>query len=156
MIGLAVLAMLATQQVPVGPLPPQARAMLDRFTPPKPGNVAVDARFSRDTVWVGQQVELVTAAWFPRDLLHRLRRPPSLHAPSLSGLWSVGAITPVPAGSRWVGSTYYDLYIAHQTIFPLGAGRMESPPRRFSYGVPTTTSSSPRKIARRCHRKRWC
>lgn len=122
-------------------LSPRAVAMLDRFPPPRRGEVTLTTRFSTETAWIGEQVELVTAAWFPRDLRDRLRRPPTLRAPSLGGLWSAPTQgTPVLAGSRFVDGQIYDLFVAHQILFPLGAGSITSPPAVLSYAVPTSVS----------------
>ncbi|HEX3928368.1 MAG TPA: hypothetical protein VHW65_10250 [Gemmatimonadales bacterium] len=142
MIALALLATLfAPQDSTPGVLSPRARAMLDRFPLPRPGEVMVTTRFSRDTVWVGEQVELVTVAWFPRQLRDRLHDSPSLTAPSLSGLWSMRAdVVPLPAGSRLVGGQFYDIFVSDQTIFPLGPGRIETPPAVLTYSVPTSAS----------------
>jgi hypothetical protein len=101
----------------------------------------VAIRFSRDSVWVGEQVELVTAAWFPRRLRDRLRRQPTIKAPSLSGLWSArNQMLPIPAEARVVGGQMYDLFVSYQTIFPLGPGRIDAPPAVLTYDVPTSTS----------------
>jgi len=122
-------------------LSPRARAMLSRFAPPRSGEVSIATRFSSDTAWLGEQVELVTAAWFPRELRNRLRRTPTLRSPSLSGLWSVQSDrSPSLVASRMVGREIYDLFVAHQTLFPLGPGVIESPPASLSYAVPASTS----------------
>lgn len=123
-------------------LSPRARAMLDRFAlPSTPGAVSIAVRFSTDTAWVGQQVELVTAAWFPRELRDRLRRPPTLRAPSLSGLWSVQSQSlPMLVNTRRVRGEVYDLFVVHQMLFPLGPGRIESPPATLTYAVPASAS----------------
>ncbi len=123
-------------------LSPKAQAMLNRFPPPGAvGGVSIAAKFSTDTAWVGEQVELVTAAWFPRELRDRLRRPPTLRAPSLSGLWSVQSQTlPTLVDTRRVRGEVYDLFVVHQTLFPLGPGRIVSPPALLSYSVPTSAS----------------
>ncbi|HEY4322249.1 MAG TPA: hypothetical protein VGM77_13870 [Gemmatimonadales bacterium] len=120
---------------------PRVRAMLESFPPPRPGDVSIATRFSRDTVWVGEQVEFVTVAWFPRPLRDRLRHQPVLTSPSLNGLWSARAqLTPVQLPPRMVGHVMYDLWVTYQTIFPLAAGRVEAPPAVLTYGVPTSTS----------------
>lgn len=138
---LLLLATLAAPQDTMLPLSPRAVAMLDRFPPPRGTDVTVRSRFSRDTVWLGEQVELVTATWFRRDLRERLRRQPSLRTPSLSGLWSAPAsVTPVLAETRRVDGVVYDLYVSHQTLFPLGAGVIEAPPAVLTYAVPSSTS----------------
>lgn len=136
---LGLLAVLAAQDT-VG-LSPRARAMLERFPPPGQGQVSIATRFSTDSAWLGEQVELVTAAWFPRELRDRLRRPPTLRAPSLGGLWSAQPqSTPILAGTRVVRGVVYDLFVAHQTLFPLSAGVTTSPPAVLTYAVPTSVS----------------
>jgi hypothetical protein len=139
-IALALLAALVVQDSTA--LSPRARAMLGRFPlPAAAGGVSIAVRFSKDTAWVGEQVELVTAAWFPRELRDRLRRPPTLRAPSLSGLWSVQSQTlPMLVETRRARGEVYDLFVMHQTIFPLGPGRIVSPPALLSYAVPASAS----------------
>jgi hypothetical protein len=139
-IGLLLLAALVSQDT-TG-LSPRAQAMLSRFPPPTTaGAVTVALGFSTDVAWVGEQVELVTAAWFPRELRDRLRRTPTLRAPSLKGLWSVQSQTlPMLVDTRRVRGEVYDLFVMHQTLFPLGPGRIESPPAYLSYSVPTSAS----------------
>lgn len=137
---LGLLAALVAPQDTLG-LSPRARAMLDRFVPPVNGEVSIATRFSDDTVWLGEQVELVTATWFPRSLRERLRRQPSLRTPALSGLWSSPASTsPELADTRRVSGLVYDLFVSHQTLFPLGAGTIEAPPAVLTYAVPSSSS----------------
>lgn len=139
MIVLALLAALMAQDTTA--LSPRARAMLPQFPPPRGVDVSVVTRFSTDTAWIGEQVELVTATWFRRELRDRLRRLPSLRAPSLSGLWSVQSQSiPVVVAARIVDGAIYDLFISHQTLFPLGAGRIEAPPATLSFSVPASSS----------------
>jgi hypothetical protein len=54
--------------------------------PPAPGQAAVDLIVSADSVTVGEQVDVVTTAWFPRDLRLQLRRPPTLQPPVIDGV----------------------------------------------------------------------
>ncbi len=139
MIALALLGALMAQDTTA--LSPRARAMLPLFPPPRGVDVSVVTRFSTDTAWIGEQVELVTATWFRRELRDRLRRLPSLRAPSLSGLWSVQSQSiPVVVAARIVDGAIYDLFISHQTLFPLGAGRIEAPPATLSFSVPASNS----------------
>jgi hypothetical protein len=142
MAALMVLALLAAPQVDTTQgLSPRARAMLPLFPPPASRGVAIDARFSADSVWIGEQVELVTAAWFPRDLRDRLRRPPTLRAPALSGLWSApDQDDPELADTRRVDGRVFDLFVSHQTLFPLGAGAIEAPSAVLTYAVPASSS----------------
>lgn len=122
-------------------LSPRARAMLDRFPVPRVGEVSIATRFSTDTAWIGEQVELVTAAWFPRELRNRLRHTPNLLPPALNGLWSVQAQANMSmAATRVVGGQLYDLFVAHQTLFPLGGGKITVPPAVLTYSVPASLS----------------
>lgn len=141
MIGaLALFATLVAQDTGTG-LSPRVRAMLDEFHPPRNGEVALDTRFNVPEAYVGEQVELVTAAWFPRDLRERLRRQPTLRAPTLSGLWSAsGTGTPSLVDTRRIDGRLYDLFIAHQILFPLGPGAIEAPSAVLTYAVPSSVS----------------
>ncbi|MGH7593757.1 MAG: hypothetical protein ACRELE_07910, partial [Gemmatimonadales bacterium] len=140
MIALTLLALVAMQDTNTA-LSPRVRAMIDRFPLPRAGAPSIAIRYSRDTVWVGEQVELVTAAWFPRRLRERLRRPPNLRPPSLSGVWSArNQMQPITAEARVIGGQTYDLFVSYQTIFPLGPGRIDAPAAVLTYDVPTSTS----------------
>lgn len=117
---------------------PRLRALLQRAPPPaRPGDVTLRLLTSADTVPVGAQVDVVAAAWFPRDLRLQLRRPPVLQPPVIGGVWSraqsagSGLVT-----SRRVGGEWYDLFVAHQVIFPLAAGRIVLPAATLRYGAP--------------------
>lgn len=138
--ALALLTAFTMQDTAAG-LSPRARAMVARFAPPGNGGVSVATRFSTDSAWIGEQVELVTAAWFPRQLRDRLRRQPTLRTPSLSGLWSAPSqASPILAETRRVNGQVYDLFISHQILFPLGVGPIEAPPAVLSYAVPASSS----------------
>ncbi len=122
-------------------LSPRVAAMLPGLPAPVQTDVSITTRFSTDTVYTGEQVELVTATWFSRDLLVLLRRQPSLRAPTLSGLWSTQAVSfPALTLSRVVNNRVMDLYITHQTLFPLGASTIAAPPAELTYAVPVSTS----------------
>lgn len=140
MIALALL--LALQQPDTNTtLPPSVRAMLEQLPLPHADQPVIAVRFSHDTVWVGAQVELITAIWFPRGLRDRLRRQPNIAPPSLTGLWSArNQQQPVQAETRMIGRQLYDLYVSYETIFPLAAGRIVAPPASLSFGVPVSTS----------------
>ncbi len=118
-------------------LGPRVLALLERARPPTPGDVAVTLLVSADTALVGEQIDVVTAAWFPRDLLARLRRAPTLSPPTIDGVYS--AIQPSAAGvaaGRSVGGIWYDLYVAHQVIFPVSEGKVRIPGAGLSFSVP--------------------
>jgi len=116
---------------------PRVERMLARASPPAPGEVAVTLLISDSVVVVGQQVDVVTAAWFPRDLLSRLRRPPTIRPPTVEGVYT--AVQPSVAGvaaSRLVGGIWYDIYVAHQVLFPVDEGTLRIPAANLSYAVP--------------------
>ena len=75
-------------------LNPRLRSLLERTPPPPRGKAAVALVVSADTVRVGEQVDVVTAAWFPRDLRLQLRRPPTLQPPVIDGVWSYPQAAP--------------------------------------------------------------
>jgi tetratricopeptide (TPR) repeat protein len=117
---------------------PMLKRLLDRAPlPPHPGQPAVSLVLSTDSAAVGEQVDVLTAAWFPRELRSQLRRPPTLQAPVIEGVWSYPQ--PAPPGiaaSRTVGSVLYDLFVAHQVVFPLQPGRIQVTPAVLKYSVP--------------------
>jgi hypothetical protein len=114
------------------------RAVLRRAPPPvRPGEPALTLLVSSSRIHVGEQVDVVTAAWFPRDLRAKLRRPPTLTPPSLSGVWSYPQPTPPGiADSRKVGDTWYDLFVSHQVVFPLVPGTVTIASASLQYSVP--------------------
>ncbi|MGH7630589.1 MAG: BatD family protein, partial [Gemmatimonadales bacterium] len=117
---------------------PAVRALLERAPPPgTPGQPAVNLALSSRRGAVGDQIDVLTAAWFPRELRVRLRRPPTLQPPVIEGVWSYPQ--PVPPGiaaTRTVGGTLYDLFVAHQVVFPLRPGRIVVTPAVLKYSVP--------------------
>ncbi|HEU4829289.1 MAG TPA: BatD family protein [Gemmatimonadales bacterium] len=117
---------------------PRLRSLLERAPPPRrPGEPALSLIASDTRIYVGEQVDVITAAWFPRDLRARLRRPPTLSPPSLTGVWSYPQPTPPGiSASRQVGGTWYDLFVSHQVVFPLVAGRVEIARASLQYSVP--------------------
>ncbi len=115
----------------------RVRELVARAPPPKPGSVGLSVLLSSDTVRVGEQVDVVTAAWFPRHLRQQLRRQPVLQPPVLSGVWSYPQQAPPGiAASRRVGGAMYDMFIAHQVIFPLTPGTLKVPRATLRYSVP--------------------
>ncbi len=118
-------------------LSPRLRKLLDQATPPPVGQPAVDLLVSTDTVRVGEQVDVVTAAWFPRDLRLQLRRPPTLQPPVIDGVWSFPQTTPSGiAASRNIRGRWYDLFVSHQVVFPLVAGTVAIPRATLKYSTP--------------------
>jgi len=118
-------------------LNPRLRALLERAVPPAPGHAAVDLMVSADSVTVGEQVDVVTTAWFPRDLRLQLRRPPTLQPPVIDAVWSYPQATPAGiAATRSIGGQWYDLFVAHQVVFPLVPGRVVIPRATLKYSTP--------------------
>jgi len=117
---------------------PRVATLLRRARPPSPsGEVGLTVHLSADTVLVGQQIDVVTAAWFPRDLRLRLRRPPTLQPPSVDGLWGYPQPAPVGiAASRRVGRNWYDLFVSHEVVFALTPGTFVLEPATLRYSVP--------------------
>jgi hypothetical protein len=117
---------------------PMLKRLLDRAPPPlHPGQPAVSLVLSSDSAAVGEQVDVLTAAWFPRELRSQLRRPPTLQPPVIEGVWSYPQ--PAPPGiaaTRMVGSVLYDMFVAHQIVFPLQPGRIQVMPAVLKYSVP--------------------
>jgi hypothetical protein len=123
--------------VTAGTLNPRLRALLERTPPPPRGKAAVALVVSADTVRIGEQVDVVTAAWFPRDLRLQLRRPPTLQPPVIDGVWSYSqAAPPGIAVTRNIGGIAYDLFVAHQVVFPLVAGTVAIPRAMLKYSTP--------------------
>jgi hypothetical protein len=118
-------------------LNPRLRALLERAPPPPRGKAAVALLVSSDTVNIGEQVDVVTAAWFPRDLRLQLRRPPTLQPPVIDGVWSYPQAAPAGiAVTRNIAGSAYDLFVAHQVVFPLVAGSIAIPRAMLKYSTP--------------------
>jgi hypothetical protein len=118
-------------------LNPRLRHLLERARPPDAGDAAVNLIVSADSARVGEQVDVVTAAWFPRDLRLRLRRPPTLQPPVIDGVWTYPQATPSGiAATRNVGGRWFDLFVAHQVVFPLVPGPVKIPPATLKYSTP--------------------
>ena len=135
--GAIVVDVSADRAATASTLSPQLRRLLDRATPPSQGQPSVDLLVSSDTVRVGEQVDVVTAAWFPRDLRLQLRRPPTLQPPVIDGVWSFPQSTPTGiAATRNVRGRWYDLFVSHQVVFPLVAGTVVIPRAALKYSTP--------------------
>ena len=125
-------------------LSPLARSLLETAPPPvsrRPDRVALTILVPSDTVFAGQQVDLIAAAWIPRELRERMRRAPLLTLVTPEGVWAYPAATSSGVAlSRQVGGRWLDLFITHQVVFPLAPGRLIIPPASVEYALPVTFS----------------
>jgi hypothetical protein len=119
-------------------LPSRIRRVLEQAPPPRGSPpAAISVVVSDPSVVVGQQVDVVTIAWFQRDLRQQLRRSPTVEAPRIEGVWSYPQQVPSGiAASRLIGGRWYDLFILHQIIFPLTPGTVKVSAARLHYSVP--------------------
>ena len=129
-------------------LSPLVRVLLEKAALPaarsggrRADEVALTVIVPADTVLVGQQVDLIAAAWVPRDLRERMRRLPLLTLVTPEGVWAYPPSTPTGvAAARMVGGRWMDLFITSQIVFPLAPGRIIVPPASVEYAVPVTFS----------------
>ena len=123
-------------------LSPRVEAMIAAARPPATGEQAsLSTILSADSAFLGQQVDVVTAAWFPRELRLQLRRPPTLQVPSLDGVWSYPQRAPAGiAASRLIdGRWYRPVRRASGRIPPhrrRGGGSARHPELQRSGGLP--------------------
>jgi tetratricopeptide (TPR) repeat protein len=133
------------------PAPPaldrSIRQLIDRMSPPAAGRVVVAVLPSRRSVVLGDQVDLVTVAWFPRDVRSRLRGIPTFEGPEVEGAWSYQHSGPAGVAlSRRVGDTWYDLFVQYETVFPLQTGAVRVGRAAVSYSLPLTYSFLSREL----------
>src|SRR6266699_3684915 len=124
---------------------PIARRLIEAAPPPAHNDrVALSLLLPGDSVLVGQQLDVIAAAWFPRELRTRLTYPPILSLQTAEGAWSYpGAVPTEVAASRQVRGGWMDLFVAHQALFPLAPGRIVIPPATVAYAVPVTVLPLP-------------
>ena len=109
--------------------------------------VLVEVWTTADTVVLGDQVDVVVLAWFPREVRSRLRNPPTLQPPLLQGAWTYQQGTPgAIAVSRQVAGVWYDVYVHHQVVFPLTPGPFRIGSATVSYSLPLTYSFLSREV----------
>ncbi|HKE89328.1 MAG TPA: BatD family protein [Gemmatimonadales bacterium] len=127
---------------PASALSAVARALLAAAPPPGRGDqVALSIVAPAAPAIVGHQLDVVLAAWFPRSLRERLRRPPLLTLLTPENVWSYPPATPGGVVlSRQVRGQPMDLYAVHQILFPLSAGTITIPPGSVEYAVPVNFS----------------
>jgi len=147
----AAISVTVTGAVPVPPdLTPRVRAIVQRARPVPAADsdaVVVSVLPSADTVMLGEQLDLVVAAWFPRAVRDRLRAPPTMLPPDVRGAW--GYLQPAPTGvvaSRELRGRAYDLFIYHEVVFALRPGDLEIGPATVSYSLPVSGSFLSREV----------
>jgi hypothetical protein len=123
-------------------LSPLVHALLETAQPPRRADdVTLTVIVPDDTVLVGQQMDLIAAAWVPRELRERMRRLPLLTLVTPEGVWAYPPSSPTGvAAARLVGGRWMDLFITHQIVFPLAPGRISVPPASVDFGIPVTFS----------------
>ncbi len=119
-------------------LNPRLRALVQRAPPPGAlGAAGISVLVSDNTVTVGQQLDVVTIAWFEREVRQQLRRAPTVESPQVEGVWAYPQPTPTGiAASRMVNGKWYDLFVLHQVAFPLTPGTISVSPARLQYSLP--------------------
>jgi len=130
-------------------LSPRVQALIDHLPSPGVGadQVMLQVVAVPERPTIGQQVDLVEGAWFPRDLRAKLRTPPTLTEPAIEGAWTYDQNTPVGiVASRRVAGRWYDLFVGHQVLFPVSGGPLHIGPGTVSYVLPVTTSFLSREL----------
>jgi len=118
-------------------LNPRLRELLLAAPPPPDSGPHVSILLSAERAVVGEQVDVVTLAWFPRELRLRLRRQPTLEPPGFSGVWNYPQVVPPGiAATKKVGDVWYDLFIYHQVIYPITPGAVTGTPAVLRFSVP--------------------
>lgn len=128
--------------LPAATLGAVAKALLAAAPPPARGDqVALSIVTPSVPAEVGHQFDVILAAWFPRSLRERLRRPPLLTLLTPENVWSYPPSAPTDVVlSRDVHGQPMDLYAVHQILFPLSAGNIAIPPGSVEYAVPVNFS----------------
>ncbi|HEU5261427.1 MAG TPA: BatD family protein [Gemmatimonadales bacterium] len=120
-----------------GLLSPFVRALIAAADPPEQlERVSLAVILPADTMLTGGQLDVIAAAWFPRELRPRLHGRPILTMQTPEGVWSYpGAAPSDVAASRLVRGRWMDLFVAHQIVFPLAPGRVVIPPAMLEYAM---------------------
>ena len=129
-------------------LDPGVLRLLERLEPPAtPDQVVLRLVPSRRAVVLGDQVDLVTVAWFPREIRSRIRAVPVFEGPDVQGAWAYQHAGPAGVAlSRRVGDRWYDAYVQYETVFPLQAGAVRVGRASIAYSLPLTYSFLSREL----------
>ncbi len=119
-------------------LSPRLARIIARAPPPAGLDKAgISVALSDGPISVGEQVDVVTLAWFDREVRQRLRRAPTVEAPQVEGVWSYPQAVPGGiAATRQVAGRWYDLFVLHQVAFPLTPGRFTVAPAKLTFHLP--------------------
>lgn len=116
-------------------------------SPPLGSEVAVLLIPSRRSLRVGEQLDLLTLAWFRRDVRERLRAPPTFAAPKLTGLWSYSYASPAGVvASRKLGDAWYDAFADIRSAFPLQPGLLSIAGAGVAYTFPLSYAFLTREV----------
>ncbi|HEX9691130.1 MAG TPA: BatD family protein [Gemmatimonadales bacterium] len=130
-------------------VPDNVRTLLLTLTPEgaDSNRVALTLVVAPDSVMLGQQADLVLAAWFPRDIRLRVRGQPTIQPPQVRGAWVYERPTPPGVAlTRAIGGREYDVFVVHLAAFPLTSGGMDIGPAKVSYSLPLTFSFLSREV----------
>jgi hypothetical protein len=130
-----------------GGIGPGVQALVQRVPSPGGDGPSILTIASTRSLFVGDQVDVLTAAWLPRALRLRLRQAPTLSPPVLAGVWAAPT-APISGAvaSRVVDGDTYDLFVGFQTVYPLTAGMLTIPAARLFWTEPGTRSREERRL----------
>ncbi len=122
----------------MGSISTRLARLIQRAPPPDVLAAAgITVALSDASVVVGEQVDVVTIAWFERETRQRLRRAPTVESPQIEGVWTYPQAVPGGiAASRQVNGRWYDLFVLHQVAFPLTPGRFAVSAAKLTYNLP--------------------
>ena len=132
----------------VAQLNPRLRELLLAVPPPPDSGAQITVLTSTPAAVIGQQVDVVTLAWFPRELRLRLRRQPTLEPPTFNGVWNYPqAVPPGIIATKRVGTPGSIFSYTTRWSIRSPRDRSRGPPPSSASASPSPSSSSVRKSA---------
>lgn len=130
-----------------GGISPGVQVLVQRVPSPAGDGPSIRTIASTRSLFVGDQVDVLTAAWLPRGLRLRLRQAPTLSPPVLAGVWAAPT-APISGAvaSRVVDGDTYDLFVGFQTVYPLTSGSLTIPAARLFWTEPGTRTRGERRL----------